>query len=151
MQDGGTDRAPIDRGSDRAQPTRPPAKKNRVKQLSLAAFLQQRGCSCFIHITWSVVIGPDCAKPIPLRVYGLPRQTWLFLATCKVSGDGQMLCLIGKKSPEDFYTELRHTDAGMRKVVHANSLPEMARLKVEGLYVIPYLCVEQPQPVSIRK
>jgi hypothetical protein len=59
MQDGGTDRAPIDRGSgkfDRTRPTRPYAKNSRVKQLSLAIFDQQRTCSCFVHITWLAAI-----------------------------------------------------------------------------------------------
>jgi hypothetical protein len=132
---------------DRAQPTRSPTKKNRVKQLSLAAFLTTKGL--FLFHTHHVVSGhrPDCAKPIPLRVYGLPRQTWLFLATCKVSG--QMLCLIGKEISGRFLHGATTYRCRYEEVVHANSLPETARLKVEGRYVIPHLCVEQPQLVSI--
>jgi hypothetical protein len=62
MQDGGTDRAPIDRFQKelgQSPTTRPRAKKNRVKQLSLATFIQQRvvPVSYTSHGQW-----PDCAK-----------------------------------------------------------------------------------------
>ena len=150
MQDGGTDRAP-DRSWFREVSTEPnqlghPLRRTGLNSSRWPPFLQQRGCSCFIHITWSVVIGL-IVPPIPLRVYGLPRQTWLFLATCKVSG--QMSCLIGKEISGRFLHGATTYRCRYEEVVHANSLPETARLKVEGLYVIPHLCVEQPQLVSI--
>ena len=51
-----------------------------------------------------------------------------------------MLCSIGKKSPESLH---RATTYRCRyEKIRANSLLEMARLKVEGPYVILYLCME---------
>lgn len=67
MQDGGTDRVPIDRFQkvQQSPTTKARTKKKRVKQLSLATFMQQRS---FLFHTRHTVNGHrvDCAKFLPL-------------------------------------------------------------------------------------
>jgi hypothetical protein len=65
MQDGGTDRAPLDRvqGSSTEPNQLGHALRRTGLNCLLATFLQQRGCSCFI--TWSVVMGPMAPDLFP--------------------------------------------------------------------------------------
>ena len=104
---------------DNAQPLRHEPRKNRVNQLSLATFMQQRS---FLFHTCHMVNGhkADCAKFLLL-------YECVVCTTKRACGAGEclaisFLALLYKVSETirnlwEIYIDLRHTDVGMRKLL----------------------------------